>query len=61
MTVSRYRKWALEDGFIKQVKAHQFFGKGKGGKATEFLFDVSRCEMLRERAQEGTEESFRAG
>jgi hypothetical protein len=58
MTVSRYRKWAEEDGFLKQVKGHVYKGKGRGGKATEFRFKVGRFPILREAAQEGTAESF---
>lgn len=58
MTISRYRKWAIEDGFLKEVQPHAFKGKGKGGKATEFRFDVSRVPILMERAQRGTTLSF---
>jgi len=36
-TISRYRRWAQEDGYLHEVKPHEF--KGKGGKATEFRFD----------------------
>jgi hypothetical protein len=57
-TVSRYRRWAVEDGYLKEVKPYEFRGKGKWGKATEFRFDVSRFKSLQERAQRGTEESF---
>ena len=35
-----------------------FLGKGKGGKATEFRFDVTRFPILRERAQVGSIAGF---
>lgn len=37
-TISRYRRWAIEDGFLTQIKPYEFKGKGKAGKATEFRF-----------------------
>jgi hypothetical protein len=60
MTVSRYRKWGQENSYLKEVKAHAYKGKGRGGKATEFRFNVGRFHILREAAQEGTAESFDA-
>jgi hypothetical protein len=51
MTVSRYRKWAKEVGFLTEVKAAKFTGKRGEGEATEFRFDTSRWECLRERAE----------
>jgi hypothetical protein len=50
MTVSRYRKWAVADGYLKEIRPYEFRGKGKGGKATEFVFDVSRFPILEEKA-----------
>jgi hypothetical protein len=55
VTVSRYRRWAVLDGYLKEVKPYEFRGKGRGGKATECRFDVSLFPCLRERAQDGTE------
>jgi hypothetical protein len=57
MTISRYRKWAKEDGFLREVAPHEFKGKGKKGKATTFRFDVSRVPVLMERAQDGSVEA----
>jgi hypothetical protein len=50
MTVSRYRRWAVEDGYLHEVRPYEFRGKGKGGKATEFRFAVPLFPILRERA-----------
>src|SRR5262249_16788452 len=33
MTVSRYRKWAKEDGYLTETSPHEFRGKGRRGKA----------------------------
>ncbi len=60
MTISRYRRWAKEDGFLKEVKPYEFHGKGGGGKAAEFRFDVPRFPVLRDTARDGTSESFMA-
>ncbi len=51
MTVSRLRKFAVKDGFLKEIKPHRYAGKRGAGEATSFRFDVSRVPMLRERAQ----------
>jgi hypothetical protein len=51
MTISRYRKWAKEDGFLQEVKEAKFAGKRGAGEVTEFRFDVSRCPCLENRAQ----------
>jgi hypothetical protein len=59
MTISRYRKWAREDGFLREVVQAQFRGKGQPGRATEFRFDVARVPILQEQAQGGTAERFR--
>ncbi len=42
MSVSRYRRWAIKDGFLREVEAYQV----KQRKATKFLFDVRRVPML---------------
>jgi hypothetical protein len=57
MTVSRYRKWAIEHGYLKEVLPYKK-PAGKQGKATEFRFDVSLFQVLREAAQQGTQEGF---
>lgn len=44
MTVSRYRRWALEDGLLVLVKPHRF--RTGGGEATAFHFDISRYPVL---------------
>ena len=40
------------------MKPYAFYGKGKGGRATEFRFDVSLFPILAEVAQRGTAEAF---
>jgi hypothetical protein len=50
-TISRYRHWAMEDGFLIQKKAHRKPQGGYQGDATEFRFDVSQFPILAERAQ----------
>lgn len=51
MTVSRYRRWAVEDGFLQTVKHAQFRSGGRSD-ATEFRFAVDRFKALAERAQQ---------
>jgi hypothetical protein len=51
MTISRYRKWAKEDGFLREVKGAKFGGRHGEGEATEFRFDTSRFPCLDNRAQ----------
>ena len=51
VTISRYRRWAVQDGYLREVKPHEFRGKGKPGKATEFRFNVSLFGITKERAQ----------
>lgn len=50
MTISRYRRWAVEDGFLTLMQEHKYRSKGKGD-ATEFQFDVSRWNALAKRAR----------
>jgi hypothetical protein len=50
MTISRYRQWALKDGYLVEVQAHQWRGAKKGGKATEFRFQVEGFDCLQEKA-----------
>jgi hypothetical protein len=57
-TVSRYRRWAVEEGFLREVARAEFKGPGKRGKATEFLFDVARYPELIAAAQTGTADLF---
>jgi hypothetical protein len=58
MTVSRYRQWAIEDYYLREVKAAAFEGKGRRGKAAEFVFNVGLWDLLKQRAQAGTVEVF---
>jgi hypothetical protein len=51
MTVSRLRKFAVKDGFLKEIKPHRYAGRRGAGEATSFRFDVSRVPLLREKAQ----------
>jgi hypothetical protein len=57
MTISRYRNWAVKDGYLRRVKEHKFSSRGQGN-ATEFRFDVSRWRCLDEKAQQGTASGF---
>ena len=54
MTISRYREIAVKDGFLRVVREHA----AVKGRATEFRFDVSRFNVLKDRAQQGTVDSF---
>ncbi len=60
ITISRYRTWGKEDRFLKEVVPAVFRSKGKKGRATEFMFDVSRWRLLMEAARPGTAEAFQA-
>lgn len=46
MTISRFRRNAIKDGFLDEIKASEF----KKHKATEFRFHVERVPILAERA-----------
>ncbi len=50
MAVDRYRRWACEDGYLTLVSKHVWNGPaGKGNRATEFLFDITKWDVLKER------------
>jgi hypothetical protein len=55
-TIGRYRQWAIVDGFLVEVAEAQH----DSGRATEYRFNVARCRMLEEAAQQGTQESYHA-
>lgn len=57
-TVSRYRRWGMEDGYLELVKEHKFRGAKANNIATEFRFDVSNFKLLRELAVERDDEVF---
>jgi hypothetical protein len=57
MTISRYRQWAIEDGYLRQTGKGQWVTTGRG-RADEFRFDVSRFKLLMETSAEGCAESF---
>lgn len=57
MTVSRFRRWAVDDGFLRVAKGHQFKGRGQGD-ATEFRFNVGLYSALTKKASPGAAESF---
>ncbi len=40
MTISRYRRFAIEDGYMAEMKPHSFRSKGSSD-ATQFRFNVS--------------------
>lgn len=56
-TISRWRKFALEDGYLKIVKEARFSSKG-GSEATAFRFDVSRWKCLSKAAESGSHAGF---
>jgi hypothetical protein len=47
-TISRYRKWAVADGYLVEVKEARYGGKPGAGNATEFRFNVGRFPDLAE-------------
>jgi hypothetical protein len=55
MTVSRYARMAIEDGYLVVEKPHQFRSKG-GSKATEYRFKVDGWKKLGEKAAPGVKE-----
>lgn len=54
MTATRYRYLAVKDGYLRVVREHSF-GRHR---ATEFMFDVARYEILLEHAKAGTATEF---
>lgn len=45
-TISRYRQWAIEDGYLTMTKAHKLVHPhSKQNSASEFRFDLSRFSM----------------
>jgi hypothetical protein len=50
-TIKRYRDWAKKDGYLVELKEARYTGKRGEGASTEFRFDVSRFECLKQRAQ----------
>jgi hypothetical protein len=57
MTVSRYRKWGVEDKFLVVVREHEFRSRG-GGSATEYRFNTDMYQALRDKTQQGTGASY---
>ena len=57
-TVSTYRQWAVEDGYLKRLTAP---AKGPGRPADRFRFNVKRFQELLDRAQVGTAYLFEEG
>jgi len=51
MTVSRYRRWAVDDKFMLLMKAHRYNPRRGAGDATEFRFDLERWPDLRKKAE----------
>jgi hypothetical protein len=58
MTVSRYRAWAVEDRYLREMRPSKFYGEGQGGRAAEYRFDTSRFSVFEAKAQRGTAEAF---
>ncbi len=42
MTISRYRRFAVEDGQLKKIRSHTFRTADNHGEATLFRFDLNR-------------------
>lgn len=57
MTISRYRRWAIDDGYIVVMRDHKFRSNGKGD-ATEFRFNVDRFSVLSNKSQATTTDPF---
>ncbi|MGE5609475.1 MAG: hypothetical protein ACM359_09485 [Bacillota bacterium] len=55
MTISRYRRDALKDGYVRQIKEHVFRSRGES-ESTEFQFDLARFPGLRDEAAPRTDE-----
>lgn len=49
-TISRWRRWAAEDGYLSVVSAHKFRADERSD-STGFRFAVERFDCLKERAQ----------
>jgi len=56
-TVSSWRQWAVEDGFLKIQQEHRYHPGGES-EATVFRFAVNRWPCLSKVAQRGTQSSF---
>jgi hypothetical protein len=52
-TVSRYRKWAQEDGYLLEVRPHRFKPGGTRNRATEFRANPFACPGLWDRITTG--------
>jgi hypothetical protein len=46
MTISRYRDWAKEQGFLIEKTPHSFDRESRKGKATEFVFSFERLAQI---------------
>jgi len=51
MTISIYRRWAVDDGYLVITKAHN---RG-AGESTEFRFNLSRFKGIEEKSQQATQ------
>jgi len=62
-TISRYRRWALEDRYIRCTKRFSFHSSRPANQNTadEFRFDVSRFKCLDTKAANGTADAFKEG
>lgn len=47
-TIMRYRRWAVEDGFLEVIKEHRPPEGGQPGEATRFHFFVERFPILKD-------------
>lgn len=59
ITISTWRRWAVLDNYLVQVREHAFRKAGTLTRATEFRFDVSRWDLLSQKAAPGCALAFR--
>jgi hypothetical protein len=46
LTVSRYRQWAVEDGYLAEVRPYSFHSQRARNRATEFRFNLDAFPVL---------------
>ncbi len=59
MTISRFTRWAIEDGYVRHVRQHAFRSSGRS-LAAEYRFNTGMWPALGDKAQKGTTASFLA-
>jgi len=51
MTISRFRKWALQDGLLMEVEKHKFLGTAAKNRGTSFFFAYHYWSILAKYAE----------